>query len=305
MSKAKAALDSRIAQSGARRPAVAAPIFGERSPHVSLTWRPPHVIEAVLNHISGHKSGVAGIYNRATYAKEKREALELWATYVAHLVSKAEPMPERPSRSLRRTSPNFCSAPKQQRRWWSPSNLPLGSGQMTTRRPRSEPILSRPHGSRQFLQDEFEDPSTANWLRELASALADLDVGTVRRFLQPVEIGGPGNRLDNSATWRARANVSLAFDALRAAGATRKTAAEYIIKKAPWIRELTASTKPERALVSWRDALRKGLVKNAEGQAVYSAEWRQIEVEVAKWPVEVRLGNAKRLVEPLLRPPRI
>jgi integrase len=32
----------------------------------------PHVIEAVLNHISGHKAGVAGIYNRATYAAEKR-----------------------------------------------------------------------------------------------------------------------------------------------------------------------------------------------------------------------------------------
>lgn len=27
----------------------------------------PHIIEAVLNHASGHKAGVAGIYNRATY----------------------------------------------------------------------------------------------------------------------------------------------------------------------------------------------------------------------------------------------
>ena len=25
----------------------------------------PHVIEAVVNHISGHKGGVAGVYNRA------------------------------------------------------------------------------------------------------------------------------------------------------------------------------------------------------------------------------------------------
>jgi integrase len=43
----------------------------------------PHVIEAALNHISGHKSGVAGIYNRSTYAAEKREALELWAAHLA------------------------------------------------------------------------------------------------------------------------------------------------------------------------------------------------------------------------------
>jgi integrase len=42
----------------------------------------PHVIEAILNHVSGHKSGVAGIYNRSTYATEKRAALDLWANHV-------------------------------------------------------------------------------------------------------------------------------------------------------------------------------------------------------------------------------
>jgi integrase len=42
----------------------------------------PHIVEAVLNHVSGHKGGVAGIYNRATYDREKREALNLWAEHV-------------------------------------------------------------------------------------------------------------------------------------------------------------------------------------------------------------------------------
>jgi integrase len=42
----------------------------------------PHVIEAVLNHVSGHRAGVAGVYNRATYAKEMRDALERWADHV-------------------------------------------------------------------------------------------------------------------------------------------------------------------------------------------------------------------------------
>jgi hypothetical protein len=42
----------------------------------------PHVIEAVLNHVSGHKAGVAGIYNRASYATEKRQALDRWAEHV-------------------------------------------------------------------------------------------------------------------------------------------------------------------------------------------------------------------------------
>jgi integrase len=42
----------------------------------------PHVIEAVLNHVSGHKAGVAGIYNRSTCAAEKRAALQLWASHI-------------------------------------------------------------------------------------------------------------------------------------------------------------------------------------------------------------------------------
>jgi integrase len=46
----------------------------------------PHVIEAVLNHVSGHKAGVAGVYNRAIYAREVRNALALWADHVRSLV---------------------------------------------------------------------------------------------------------------------------------------------------------------------------------------------------------------------------
>jgi integrase len=42
----------------------------------------PHIIEAVLNHVSGHKAGVAGIYNRARYEAEMRTALQRWADHV-------------------------------------------------------------------------------------------------------------------------------------------------------------------------------------------------------------------------------
>jgi integrase len=47
----------------------------------------PHIIEAVLNHISGHKGGVAGIYNRAQYAPEKKAALARWADHLQGLVA--------------------------------------------------------------------------------------------------------------------------------------------------------------------------------------------------------------------------
>jgi hypothetical protein len=46
-----------------------------------------HIIEAVLNHKSGHNAGVAGIYNRASYEKEKHTALALWADHVMAAVS--------------------------------------------------------------------------------------------------------------------------------------------------------------------------------------------------------------------------
>jgi integrase len=42
----------------------------------------PHIIEAVLNHVSGHKAGVAGIYNRARYEGEMRSALSAWANHI-------------------------------------------------------------------------------------------------------------------------------------------------------------------------------------------------------------------------------
>jgi integrase len=51
---------------------------------------PPHIVEAVLNHISGHRSGVAGTYNRAQYAAEKKAALQLWADHVNRLVHRGQ-----------------------------------------------------------------------------------------------------------------------------------------------------------------------------------------------------------------------
>lgn len=46
----------------------------------------PHVVEAVLNHRSGTRRGVAAVYNRYSYAEEKRAALDAWARYVTQLV---------------------------------------------------------------------------------------------------------------------------------------------------------------------------------------------------------------------------
>jgi integrase len=47
----------------------------------------PHVIEQILNHVSGHKGGVAGIYNRSSYQTEVRAALALWSDHLRSLLT--------------------------------------------------------------------------------------------------------------------------------------------------------------------------------------------------------------------------
>ena len=52
----------------------------------------PHVVEAVVNHMSGlAKAGVAGVYNRALYFEERRRALQNWADYVNGLCDLSSP----------------------------------------------------------------------------------------------------------------------------------------------------------------------------------------------------------------------
>jgi integrase len=46
----------------------------------------PHVVESVVNHLSGHKAGVAGVYNKSTYPSEVRAALEAWGSHVMEIV---------------------------------------------------------------------------------------------------------------------------------------------------------------------------------------------------------------------------
>jgi hypothetical protein len=40
------------------------------------------ITEAVLNHISGSRGGIAGVYQRHDWAAEKRAALDAWAAHV-------------------------------------------------------------------------------------------------------------------------------------------------------------------------------------------------------------------------------
>lgn len=97
-SKAKAALDKRIA--GLRKVAAKPPMEPWRLHDLRRTMSTvmhdklavaPHIVEATLNHASGHRSGVAGVYNRAAYSTEKRQALDRWASHVLSIAEGCAP----------------------------------------------------------------------------------------------------------------------------------------------------------------------------------------------------------------------
>jgi integrase len=48
---------------------------------------PPHVVEAILGHVSGHQGGVAGTYNKAIYLDERRRALKRWGEHIVGLTT--------------------------------------------------------------------------------------------------------------------------------------------------------------------------------------------------------------------------
>ena len=53
----------------------------------------PHIIERVLNHVSGAQGGLVAVYQRYEYLEERRRAIEAWGTYVDGLIAD-KPMAE-------------------------------------------------------------------------------------------------------------------------------------------------------------------------------------------------------------------
>jgi len=89
-SKSKEALDQRIEEDEGKALPHWTPHDMRRTVATTMADKlkiQPHVVEAVLNHVSGHKGGIAGIYNRAIYAAEKAQALYLWADHIAAVLA--------------------------------------------------------------------------------------------------------------------------------------------------------------------------------------------------------------------------
>jgi integrase len=81
--KAKVRLDR---DTGAMAPWTLHDLRRSCATHMADLGIQPHVIEATLNHTSGHKAGVSGIYNRSSYKADVARALALWSDHVRSLV---------------------------------------------------------------------------------------------------------------------------------------------------------------------------------------------------------------------------
>ena len=97
-SNAKAAIDAAFAAAAREQAVTASPerwTFHDLRRTVATNLQrlgvKLEVTEAVLNHVSGSRAGIVGVYQRHEYATEKRAALEAWGRYLDTFVSGSAP----------------------------------------------------------------------------------------------------------------------------------------------------------------------------------------------------------------------
>src|SRR5262249_5609825 len=71
----KGRLDAKLVEMG---PWVIHDLRRAVSTHMNEIGVTPHIVEAVLGHVSGSRGGVAGVYNLAAYEPDKRAAMLRW-----------------------------------------------------------------------------------------------------------------------------------------------------------------------------------------------------------------------------------
>lgn len=133
---------------------------------------------------------------------------------------------------------------------------------------------------------------------ELASAIADLNNGTVHPLLEPVR---PDNRpADPSQLWRARARVALGLEALLRAGLNRSAAAAKIASHYSSVANLAGvkakGSKLQTIVFGWRRELKAGRVKNFEAGELFSEGSKEsIDWRLRKTIESSRIANLPRL----------
>jgi hypothetical protein len=107
---------------------------------------------------------------------------------------------------------------------------------------------------------------------EIASAIADLNFGTVHPLLKPER--ADHRRADPSQLWRARAHVALGLEALLRSGLDRDDAIAKLASQHPSVADL-AEVRGNRSnlrtiVFGWRREFRANRVKNFEANEVFA-----------------------------------
>lgn len=85
-SKSKQLLDERMRKAGAVvAPWVVHDLRRSAATYMNELGTAPHIVEAALNHQSGHKRGVAGTYNQAQYKEPIEAALTQWNAFLTEV----------------------------------------------------------------------------------------------------------------------------------------------------------------------------------------------------------------------------
>lgn len=84
----KIALDARLGDTVA--PFVIHDIRRSVATRMADLGTPPHIVEEILHHLSGHRGGISGVYNRSRYGNEVRAALAMWEDHIRTLVEGGE-----------------------------------------------------------------------------------------------------------------------------------------------------------------------------------------------------------------------
>jgi hypothetical protein len=131
-------------------------------------------------------------------------------------------------------------------------------------------------------------PKYADPFDELASVQVDLNAGALPELAVPANYGT--RRPDPSQTWRARANVVLAIEALIASGQRPSNILAEISTRHPSIMNLAGPKAGNLrvTLSGWRKEFRQNRIKNSEASDLFA---------IGRKLIEARRGDAAALRE--------
>ncbi len=124
--------------------------------------------------------------------------------------------------------------------------------------------------------DQVTSRDFSGHLLHLATALHDLDSGTVHSLLTPV----PSRPLYGSEIWVARAQAAIAIEILLRSGLKRAALKNILSKRIPMLSALAdGSDDPAEAAMAWHKNFLAGKIKNRLAAEVFARKWGELNTQ--------------------------